>query len=222
VIRRSIPRRPRDEGITLVEVLVAMVVISIVLLVVTNLFATVQSTTRAAISARNAVGQASNVMDELTRVIRMGTSTPVSGNATPSAAVVAGTPSTLTVTSYVDTSATAPMPTQVAFALSSGALQETRTASVASGSYAVYTGAQTTRTIGSGLTSIAFAYTDAGGAAITPSGTGSTLTAAQRAAVATITVTVTAPNSSGRTNDPIVLTSAVLMTDVALANASGS
>jgi hypothetical protein len=120
----------------------------------------------------------------------------------------------------VNTSPTAPRPTQVAFSLASGALVETKTASVASGNYSVFTGAVTTRTVATGLTSIAFSYADSDGNAITPDATG--LSAAQRTAVASIGVTVTAPNRSGSTNDPIVLTGTVLLTNVALGNGSGS
>lgn len=218
-MRAEPPPRRGDEGFSLVELLVAMAVLSIVMVMVTNLFVTVTRATQSANVSRNAVGQASNAMDEITRTVRLASPNAVAGT-TPSPAVASGTSSTITVLTYVDTAAGSPMPTQVAFALNSGALQETRTASNPSGTFAVFTGAATTRTVASGLTSIAFGYADASGTAITPSGTG--LTAAQQAQVATVTVTVTAPSISGGTSDPIVLTSTVLLTNVALAAASAS
>lgn len=218
----------RDEGLSLVELLVAMTVLAVVLLIVGNLFVTVTTATRAANSSRNAVGQASNSMDEIARVIRMGTPNPVVGSSVPAYAVSAGTASTITVLSYVDASSTAPTPSQVSFAVTSatGALVETRTVAVASGSYSTFptTAPSTSRTVASGLTSIAFTYADSDGNPITPAGTGTPtpLTDDQRKAVASVTVVVTAANTSLRTSDPIVLTSTVLLTNVALNNGSGS
>lgn len=209
---------PRDQGLSLVELLVAMGVLSIVMVVVTNLFVTVTAATQSANSARSAVGQASNAMDELARVIRMGTPNPSAGNTTPDPAIVAGTAGSLTVISYVDSAAQTPMPTKASFSFSSGVLQETRTASVASGSLAVFTGAVSTRTLASGLTSVVFGYAAADGTMLTPGTSG--LSAAQRALARTVTVTVTAPNTTGRTSDPIVLTSTVLLTNSALADAA--
>lgn len=211
------PSARSDEGLSLIELIVAMGVLSIVLIIVSNLFVTVSATTRAANTARSAVGQASNAMDELSRVIRMGSPNAVAGSPTSDPAVVAGTATSLTVLAYVDTSATTPVPTQVAFAVTSGALAETRTASAASGSFSVFTGAVTNRTVASGLTSVAFAYAASDGTPITPDPV-SGLSLAQRTAVASVTVTVTAPNGT----DPIVLTNTVLLTNVALNNGSGS
>lgn len=207
------PAAPRDQGLSLVELLVAMGVLSIVMVVVTNLFITVSTATQSANAARSAMGQASNAMDELTRVIRMGTPNPVAGNSAPDPAIMAGTAGGLTVISYVDSNELTPKPTKVEFSLTAGVLQEKRTA-VASGSLAVFTGPETTRVVATGLTSVVFGYADADGAAITPS------TFAQRALVRTVTVTVTAPNTTGRVSDPIVLTSTVLLTNSALADAA--
>jgi len=211
-----------DDGFTLVELLVAMAVLSVVLVIVANLFVAVSNTTRSATASRNAVGQASNAMDELARVVRLGTPLPVAGSSAPAAAVVSGSATALTVLSYVDTSATAPMPTQVAFELVSGALRETRTATTASGSYAVVNGPVTTRTVASGLASVAFAYSDSDGQPIVIAPGASGLSDDQRTAVATITITITAANTTAGTSDPIVLTSSVLLINAALSNGSGS
>lgn len=217
---RFADRARADEGLSLIELLVAMGVLSVVMVIVTNLFLTVVATTQAANTARSAVGQAGNAMDEITRVVRLGTPNAVSGSTTPAPAVVAGTPTALIVLSYVDTTSAAPLPTRVAFSLDSGVLTETRTAFTASGSLAVITSTQTTRTVASGLTSIAFAYADSSGTALTPSGTG--LSDPQRSRVTSVTVTVTVPNRSGRTDDPIVLSNTVLLTNVALAQRENS
>lgn len=221
-LRRGLAGHPAkdDEGLSLVELMIAMGVLSIVMVIVTNLFVTVVATTQAANAARSAVGQAGNAMDEIARVVRMGTSNAVSGNSTPDPAVVSGSGTALTVLSYVDTTASAPLPTKVAFTLDGGVLTEARTAFAASGSLAVITTAVTSRPVASGLTSVTFAYADSAGGALTPSVSG--LSDAQRALVTTVTVTVTGQNTSGRTDDPIVLTNTVLLTNAALAAGPGS
>lgn len=211
----------RDGGFSLVELIVAMAVLSVVMIIVTNLFVTVLTTTKQANTARSAVGEASNAMTELTGVLRMGSPNAVAGSPTASPAIVSGTASSVTVTSYIATSATAPMPTQVSFSLVGTSLQETRTASVASGSLAVFTGTTTTRIPATGLNSLSFSYADASGAALTPDPIAG-LSAAQRALVSTVTVTVTTANTTGTRSDPVVITSAVLLTNVALANAGAS
>lgn len=222
MLRRRIAdhRMKNDAGMSLVELLVAMGVLSIVMVIVTNLFVTVVATTQAANTARSAVGQAGNAMDEIARVVRMGTSNAVSGSSTPDPAVVSGTGTALTVLSYVDTTASAPLPTKVAFTVDAGVLTEARTVFLPSGSLAVIGSTTTSRQVASGLTSIGFTYADSAGRVLTPAASG--LSDGQRALVTTITVTVTAPNSSRGTDDPIVLSNSVLLTNVALAAGNGS
>ena len=208
----------RDEGMSLVELMVAMLVTGIVLAILGNLFVQVTSAATAANTARASVGTASTAMNAMAKVIRQASPNAIAASTTPDPAVVSGTANALTVYSYVDTSATAPAPTKVTYTVNSANyLVETRVAAVASGSYWGFTGATSTRTIAGPLTTTGpmFAYQDATGATLPIAAGG--LTAAQRAQVVAVAITVTVPNTVRGGSDPIVLTNTVVLQNVALA-----
>lgn len=208
----------RDEGLTLTELLVAMMITALALAIFGGFFVNIATATSGARSSREATGVAANAIDEIGRVVRAAASNPVlNSDTTP--AVAAGTAGTLTVIAYVDTSAAAPSPTQVGFALNSaGALVETRISGVSSNGYWVFTGATTTRTIAvprkTGDLQVAFAYNDQDGAPITiaPSG----ITRAQALLVQSVTVTVTVANRNRAADDPVSVTTTAVMPNVKL------
>ncbi len=210
-------RDERDAGVSLVELIVTMFVSMIVLAIIGSLFITVTKATTDSITTRKNTGIAAAIMQETTRVIRGGVSISTDASTTLPA-VIAGTGSSLTLDSYVDSNAMTPAPVQVAFAVTSGTLVETRTAATANGTFWTFNGATTSWKLQGPLDTSGtplFTYLDASGTTITPAQSG--LSAAQAANVAQILVTATVPNQLSRGNDPIVLSSNVAMPNVALA-----
>ncbi|MGV8886076.1 MAG: type II secretion system protein [Microbacteriaceae bacterium] len=86
--RKFRPLRRNEDGITLIELLVAMILLGILLTVVVSLYV---SATNAVSLARAVTGntkQVSNAMNEASRVIRAGTENPLTPPATPAPAFV--------------------------------------------------------------------------------------------------------------------------------------
>lgn len=220
--RQRDPNR-RDAGVSLIEMVVAAALLSLVLGIVGTLFVNISRTTGDARTTRSAMGVAQTTMNELRRVVRVATDNPIAGGVDP--AVVSATGSALTLYSFTDVPSTAspsspfsPAPTQVAFTVgASGNLVETTTPATWNGTYWVFTGAATTRALPGPLMTTGavplFTYLDPTGAAIVPGSSG--LTAAQRAAVASITITTTVSTTTQRgTADPVVLTDTVGLTNL--------
>lgn len=214
--QRALARiRSEDDGISMIELLVTMLVSGIVLAIVGNLFINVVVITGNSNLTIQRNGVATNIMDEVTSVIRTAANNPVSTSVDPDPALVAATANSLTLYSFVDTNATLPAPSKVRFTFDAkGYLVEDRWTATKSGSYWVFTGSATTRTIGGPVDNLSgtpyfFTYLDAGGTAIVPSGSGLTLT--QRKLVATITVTVRIANRPTTGTDPVELVNTIGM-----------
>lgn len=214
----------RDAGVSLIEIMVAAALLSLVLGIVGTLFINISRTTGDARTTRSAMGVAQTTMNELRRVVRVATDNPVAGGAVDPALVGAGA-SALTLYSFTDVPSTvspsspsSPAPVQVAFTVDAGGnLVETRTPATWNAGYWVFTGASTTRTLPGPLVTTGpvplFTYLDPTGAAVVPASGG--LTAAQRAAVASVTITTTVATTTQRgTADLVVLTDTVGMTNL--------
>jgi len=205
-LTKALRRRLRgasDDGMSLVELIVVMMVSGVVLAIVGTMFVNVALVTSNANATTTRSSIAANVMNEMSKVIRTSSNNAVAGDDDPDPAIVSGTAKALTVYSYVDTSATAPAPTKVTFRVdANGNVFEDRVAGSVSGSFYVFTGATTTRPLGGPIISTSlFTYLDSANAVVTPGATG--LTLAQRNTVASIKVTVTVANSvTYRTNSP--------------------
>lgn len=198
-----------DEGISLVELIVAVMISAIALTVTTGLFVNVSRSTVVVGTSRAASGVAANAIDELGRVVRAASTNPT-GTTTPAdPAVVSGTATSLTVISYIDTDPMSPTPSRVDFTVGpspASNLTETRTAGVLQPTgYWSFTGAVTTRTISGPLDtgSPLFTYLDSAGAPV-PQGSGFTL--AQRQSIAAIRITVTVQRQGRVGSDPVQLT----------------
>lgn len=116
-----------DAGITLVEVLVAMILLGVIMAVATSFLI---GSSRA-VTQSNGVAQstavASNAMNEISRVVRSGIALPVEGSPLPLPAVIAATSSSLTIFSNIDSDAAAIAPVIVRFTVDgSGRLLEER------------------------------------------------------------------------------------------------
>lgn len=216
--RPSWLRRLHDDesGFGMSELIVTMFVTSIVLTLVASMFIQTARITGDADQTQNSAAVAGNIANELTSTIRMGSNVLLDTSGVPSPAVVAGTDHSLTIYSYVDTVANAPVPTMVTFDASSGVLIEDRCLGTqTSTGYWVFSGCvPSTRNLGGAIIAPAggeaplFTYLTASGNVLTPTSTG--LSAADRAKVATILVSVKTV-ASGSETAPVYITSAVHM-----------
>jgi Tfp pilus assembly protein PilW len=220
-------RRVRDDasGLSLIEVLVSSALSLVILAMVATMYIQVTKITTAANQTHNSNGVAANVANQLSAVLRVATTLAKNNVATPDPAIVSGTRSAVTVYSLSNTSATNPAPVRVSFTLASdGTVTEDRCAGVASGAYWTFGSCSTTstRVIGEGIlapTGVAnqlFTYLDVNGAQLVPGvgGTGS-LTAAQRALVAKITITVRA-QAPGSETDAVLFSNTVVLRNLGL------
>ncbi len=205
--------RGGDEGLTLSELIVGMALTALALAMIGGFFASIMRSVAAGRAVRAGTSIAANATGELSRVIRTASSNATASGT--SAAVVAGTATTLTVTAYVDADPQDPAPTQCSFAVNAaGNLIETRVAAQRSNGYWDFTnGATTRRTIPGPIltTTPIFTYRDSEGAVVAPGATG--LTAAQSASVTSITITITAKPG---TAEPVQLTTTAVMTNLTL------
>jgi prepilin-type N-terminal cleavage/methylation domain-containing protein len=203
-----------DDGFTMVELLVTMLITGIVLALLGTFFANISRLTSWSGKDRDATGQAALALDAVRAVVRVATDNPTSATTTDPA-VVSGTGTSLSILAYSNTSASASAPMQVTFSLdSTGTLVEKRQLSTLSSSgYYVFNGAVTTSDIASGFSLTAatpfFTFLDASGKALSAT-TG--LTAANRAKVTFIRVTTTlTPATTGGADDPVIVTSSIGM-----------
>jgi type II secretory pathway pseudopilin PulG len=222
----SLRRRLREEdGMSLGELIVVMMVTAIVLAAVATFFTNVAIVTTNANAATSRTNVAANIMNEMSKVIRTSSNNAIAGSDDPDPAIVSATASALTVYSYVDTSPTAPAPSKVTFRVdANGIVFEDRIAGTLSGSYYVFTGATTTRNLGGPIvpTSL-FTYLDTTNKPVTIGATGLTLD--QRNTVASIQVVITIANNSttggtapdaAKGNSPIVITNTIGMPNLLL------
>lgn len=205
-----------EAGVSLVELIVTIMVTGIVLSIVAAMFVNVAKVTADSNGTNTRSSIAANVMNEMSKVIRLAANNATASSEDPDPAIVSATASALTVYSYADTSPSAPAPAKVTFRVdSSGTVWEDRVAGSASGSYWVFTGAATSRNLGSPIgTANLFTYLDQGGLPVAPGSTG--LTLAQRSTIASVRVTVTIANNPTLGSDPVVITNTVGMPNLLL------
>ncbi|KQR53789.1 hypothetical protein ASF88_02755 [Leifsonia sp. Leaf336] len=109
--------QPRDAGITLAEVLVAMMIFGIMLTIVGAVFVSTNRNFAISRSLDTNTKSASNGMNEVSRVLRAATENPVRGQALNDPAFQSIGPETLTVYAYVNLSSSAEQPIQVRFSV---------------------------------------------------------------------------------------------------------
>lgn len=207
-----------DAGVSITELVVTVMVSSLVLAMVGSMYVNVALITNNSNATTQRNGVAANVMNEVSSVVRTAAVNPVSGSTTADPAIVSGTPTSLTVYSFVDTDPAAPAPSKVTFRFDGSMnLVEDRWTASKSGTYWVFTGSAFTRTLGGPMLNLTgtdafFVYLDANGAVITPGTNG--LTLAQRNLVASVKITVRIDNQPTTGADPIQLVSTIGMPNV--------
>lgn len=110
-------RRDPEAGISLAEVLVAMLVFGILLTVVGGVFVSTNRNFAMTRSLDTNTKSASNGMNEMSRVLRAATENPVRGQALPDSAFRSVGAETLTVYAYINLSSSSEQPIQVRFSV---------------------------------------------------------------------------------------------------------
>lgn len=225
-----------DEGMSLVELLVTMMLLGMILLMASNMYISVVQTTDKTQAVNEGTRVASNAMNEVNRVVRFAIDSPQTGTA-PLPAFSVARASEMVVFSLVDVDAlVAPSalpiePTMVKFALEDdGNLVERRWEPTPSGQFWNFgslppsdASAVSSRVLGgkflaTGTDSALFRYFSADGTELIPTGT-SNLSLSSRQKIATVVVTMNAVPLVGPDDHPVVIKNTIGMLN--LANITG-
>ena len=231
------PGLRRDEsGISLIELLVAMVLTTIVMLIAVGLFSQIMNVSQSAGSLNTNTRQAANGMNEMARIIRAGTNNPVKNQLTPSPAFVAASAESLTIYTYVNQSSSDQTPKMVRFrvvrsgtgsAATATLVEDTWAATATTDKYWTFPAASTTpassRTLASTVAAAStstplFTYLDGDGNPIAVPGTG--FTAAQLGTIASVKVVLTIQKSVANATSQVTLQNTVGIPNLTLARRS--
>jgi prepilin-type N-terminal cleavage/methylation domain-containing protein len=181
-----------DRGVTLVETLVVMVLSGILMSITAVFFVTVTKQTMQAEDIRRSTADASNIMNVVSTSIRAAVRNAVASSPTPDPAVVAATPTSITIITYTDAGPSFETPLRLRYRVDAdGRMVEDRwNASIVNG-YAVVPSMSTdpasTRILGNVVVNTStdplFRYYDTNGGQLGGSGT---LTSTQRSAVTAV------------------------------------
>jgi type II secretory pathway pseudopilin PulG len=207
-------REPGDAGISLAELLVTITIFGIMMAVVMGIFVSLTRATSLGQKTDGNVRQASNGMNEMSRIIRAGTNNPVQ-NAAPTPAFGDASRESLTIFAFVNFTDTTQRPIRVTFSIDTKRrLLETTTQATALGSgYWSFTGATSTSATRVIATAVApqqgadpalFTYLGADGTVIAPQASGSLLPT-EWPLVAAVQVTLKVKNSSTSTDTGVTL-----------------
>ncbi|MFC5928109.1 type II secretion system protein [Cryobacterium melibiosiphilum] len=216
-------RREREQGLSLVELLVAMLVLGILAAIVSGLYvSSMRSVSHAEVLTAN-TRSVSNGMNEMARVIRAATDNPVSGVVLSAPALEAAGAESVTFYAYVNLGtpvATQP-PVKVRLNLDANRrLVETKFAAVTltPGFYGFSATPVSRRILTEAIapagTPSLFRYLQADGTTIVPAATG--LTLAERRLVTAVQVSVTVTNGSTDARTWVTLQNTVGMPNVGL------
>lgn len=213
-IRSVIRGERREDGLTLIELLVAMGLFAVLLAIVGGTFYSItRATTFAAARDQNS-RNASNAMNEIVRQVRAAADNPRVGASDSPAFISAGT-SALQFTTLVSTGRDS-VPQQVTFSVSAaGVLTEKIVAgSTTDNAYYTFSGAGSTSTIASSIEVPAttatpiFQYLDIGKTVLTPNAAG-LLTADQVGQIAFVQVTLRFSSTASTLKNGITLQNTV-------------
>lgn len=241
-LRAVIERARGDEesteaGITLVEIMVSLLLTSLILAMIASLFVSTSKTTAQSQAIQGSTAVASNMANELSRVIRVAVPLAKTGSTDGDPAVFYAGREALAVYSDVDVDAYASIsvrptkPRLVKFELNAARqLVESRWDPTASGTYWVFAGsdptavtAATKRNLGGNVspagTTPLFTYFNSAGQAIAAPATGS-MTADLRATIRTICITVSVVPAAGAPADPVVVSNSIDLANLGLVGVS--
>lgn len=201
-----------DAGVTLTELIVTMALLSVVTtLILVMVTSVARNFTHERTATDNAMN-ASNGMNELTRVIRSGTSLQLTGVVEQQPPFISAGTNSVLMYVYIDADSANPRPLKVQFSIdSSGRVRETRWLATTSKSPWTFSTSSSVRTIARSVPAGApqlFRYFDAGGNELVVPNTG-TLTAAQIDLVASVQISLTVQSDTSSRVAPVTLQNTV-------------
>ena len=210
-------RSNADDGFTLIELIVTMVITAIILTMAGAFFVNISRLTSWSGADRDATGQSALALDAVRSIVRVAVNNPTSATNTDPAILVAK-PTQVQLTAYSNTSSTATAPTRILLAIdASGYLTVRRDPGTEStdGYWSFTTSTTTTRIAGPfslSPTTPFFTYLDTTGKVMS-SAAGLTLNQRNTITFVRVTTTVDETNSGGQP-DPVIVTSSIGMPNV--------
>jgi len=202
-IRRRLDAARNEEGITLIELMVAAFLSTLVMVAICSMFIVVAKQTVTSQGIRLSTADASNITNVVSTTIRASINNAVQGSDTPDPAIVSATPSALVVISYTDAGPSFQTPLQIRYQIVGGRMTEDRWKPTIVSGYAVFPAVTTTpyqtRTLGNVVVNTAaeplFRYYNSSGTELVPSAAGLSLTQRQATLSVKFDVKVLAQNS---------------------------
>ena len=220
-LRALLARRRDDAGVSLAELLVAMMVFGIVITVVSTTFVSLAKATSQARSIDLNTRVASTGLADLTRTIRAARTIPAPGGTEAPSFSVASTEA-LTLTSAVNTAdSVSTVPRKVSFTVRPDrSLVETTVVGTASGSDSwEFTRAATTRVVGGSVLTTAvsgtplFSYVDFSGKQLLPDASGA-LTSTQMSTIASVRISLSVDRTGAKTAQTVTLQNSVSLSNL--------
>lgn len=203
-------RLESERGLTLTELLVSMMVLSIIMVIATGVFINTGRAAGIGNSVNISTKAASLGLNELAKAIRFAASNPVSGQAIDDPALVVAKNDLVTVISYLDVDPAAPQPVKIAFTIDSQRrLIEVRYDSyeISKGFWGFKTTPASTQILTGALVAPAsgeaqlFTYLDSNNDPLTVPASG--LTLAQRQSVAAVKVSIKLKSDDASSGSPV-------------------
>jgi hypothetical protein len=185
--RRLAAARAADEGVTLIELMVAAFLSTLILVAMCTMFVVVAKQTVNSQGIRLSTADASNIVNVISTTIRASINNAVQNSDTPDPAIVSGTSSALVVISYTDAGPSFQTPLQIRYQIVGGRMTEDRWKPTIVQGYAVFPAVTTTpyqtRTLGNVVVNTAleplFRYYNSAGTELIPGTTGLSLSQRQ-------------------------------------------
>jgi len=197
-----------DRGITLVELMVAMMLLSLLMVMVVGFFVSANRAYRSNTTIDQNTRVASNIMTEVARSLRAASENPLPDNSTDSAFVLASSTS-VTFFAYINLDASVEIPEQLQFSVNANnmVVESTWAATAATGGFwtfpAVTSAPTSTRILGGPILPVAkggpvlFSYNAVDGSAIAGVTTSTTNDVARTIASVDVAVTVGTSSTAG-------------------------
>lgn len=202
-IRQRLEAARADEGISLIELMVAAFLSTLIMAAISTMFIVVAKQTVASQGTRLSTADASNIVNVVSTTIRASINNAVEGSDVPDPAIVSGTSSAVVVISYTDAGPSFETPLQIRYQIVGGRMTEDRWQPSLVNGYAVFPAVTTTpyqsRTLGNVVVNTAleplFRYYNSTGTELIPGSTGLSLAQRQATVSVKFDVKVLANNS---------------------------
>jgi prepilin-type N-terminal cleavage/methylation domain-containing protein len=211
----------RDAGLSLAELIVAMMVFGIIVAVVTTTFISLTKATAQARGVDANTRVASNVMNEVSRVVRAARTIPTPGGTEATSFSLATTESLTLTTAVNGADSLTTVPRKVTFGLAAdrSLVETTVVGTPLQTDYWQFVSTPTKRTLGGAVVTTAssgsplFTYYDFTGAVLTPD-SGGALSATQLPAIAAVQVSVTIDRTATRSSQAVTLQTTVSLSNL--------